>query len=222
LLYGDAGTGKTYSAVQLAKMLSIEGRRVIFIDPEFGAEKELLKLSDKELQNIELKITPDWVTFRDAVLSDDDCYIKIIDGLSEGLELFKRHLMKKFIAQGFFIIGEKEFPIKDLDTFTLPWGSYPKLYDEVKSIVYIILQHKYYILATMHPLKASEGKAELGQDIQRKFDTVLEMRRKEGDTINWYAIIKKNRGREDTTTNAVVKTPDIVLNTFKKKLEDEK
>ena len=139
LLVGEAGSGKTYNAVEIAGYLSEKGQKVMYIDPEFGAERELLKLTDAQLENIELKVCPEWVQFKEVISEDTDCYIKIIDGLSEALELFRRYLESKFIAQGFYLVGDKEFEIKDPDTFMLPWNTYPKVYDETRGVVYRLL-----------------------------------------------------------------------------------
>jgi len=218
LLIGEAGSGKTFNAVQIAGYLSEKGQKVMYVDPEYGAERELLKLTDAQLENIELRVCPEWMQFKEVIQEDADCYIKIIDGLSEALELFRRYLESKFVAQGFYVAGDTEFTIKDPDTFMLPWNSYPKVYDEARGVVYKLLRHDYQILATMHPLKASDTKRELEQSIKRKFDTVIEMRRSEGDTIKWYAVVKKNRGREDTQMNANIK-PESILSMFKRKFE---
>ena len=219
LLIGEAGSGKTYNTVQIAGYLSEKGQKVVYVDPEYGAERELLKLTDAQLENIDLKVCPEWIEFRDAICEEDaGCYIKIIDGLSEAIELFRRYLISKFISQGFYIAGDKEYDIKDIDTFMLPWNSYPKVYDEARNTVYELLRHSYNILATMHPFKASDTKLELEQSIKRKFDTVIETRRSEGDNIVWYAIVRKNRGREDTQMNANIK-PESILSMFKRKFE---
>jgi len=220
LLIGEAGTGKTYNAVRVAGYLSERGQKVTYIDPEFGAERELLRLTDAQLENIDLRVCPEWGQFKEAIRERTDCYIKIVDGLSEAIELFRRYLEAKFTAQGFYVVSDKEFEIKDPDTFLLPWASFPKVYDEMKYILYEMLQHDYQVLATMHPLRASDAKQELEQSIKRKFDTVIEMRRSEGDSVNWYAVVRKNRGREDAQMNINIK-PESILSLFKRKFEGE-
>ena len=107
LFIGNSGVGKTYQCVQTAKFLAENGKKVIFIDPEFGAERELRNLGkewfDKYGDNLELLVTPDWKSFRQAALDETECFIKIIDGIKEAMELFKDYLEQKFIAQGYYL-----------------------------------------------------------------------------------------------------------------------
>ena len=216
LLYGDTDTGKTYTAVKLSEFLVQQGKSVVFIDPEFGSHRELVKLPDEILEGIDLRVVRTYPEFRDACLEDSDCFLKIVDGLSEGMEIHKRFLEDKFIAQGEYVVGEKSFKIQDKDTFTLPWQTYAKLYDDLKGVVYRAIQHRYHFVMTMHPFKATETKTELMQSIMRKFDTVLELRRDETSEggVNRYGVIKKNRGT-DVSNCVLSDVAEVLINKFK-------
>jgi len=223
LLVGEAGSGKTYTSVKLAEFIASHGYTVIYIDPEYGAERELLNLSDDALDHIELIVAKTWPELKNAIEQNNKCFIKIVDSFSDALEHYKRYLESKFIAQGYYLIGEKEISIKDPDTFKLPWQSYSKLYDAFRDCVFTMLEHDYHILTTMHPLKGTDTKESLQQDIFRKYDTVIETRRAEGDTVKWYGVVKKNRGREDETL--FVKINDVantLIKLFEKRLGGSK
>jgi len=216
LLYGDTDTGKTFASAKLAAFLVENNKKVIFIDPEFGSQRELDLLSDDILEGIDLRVVRTYPEFRDACMEDSDCFLKVIDGLSEGMELHKRFLEDRFIAQGSYTVKDKTFKIEDIETFSLPWQTYAKLYSDLKGVVYKAIQHKYHFLMTMHPLKTTESRIELTQSIFRKMDTVLELRRDETSEggVNRYGVIKKNRGVD--VSNCVV--PDV-LEILKKKFE---
>lgn len=198
LLVGNAGTGKTYAAVKVASALSESELKVVFIDPEWGSNKELERLTDSQLENIDLKITPRWELYKDAVLSNDSCYLKVVDGISEGVNLYRKFLEERFVTQGFYNIGEKTFEIKDPSTFVLPWNFYARIYDSVRDMIYEMLEHDYHILVTMHYIGDSDAKKSLEQDIYRKVDSVLQMERtsSEGKPA-WFSMVRKNRGRDD-------------------------
>jgi len=89
--------------------------------------------------------------------------------------------------------------VKDPDTFALPWNYYPKLYDELVSMIYKLLMRKGHVICTMHPIGDNEARRKVEQDIFKKFDTIIHTHvttvenRKE-----WYGIVKKNRGKDVT------------------------
>jgi len=152
-------------------------------------------------------ITPDWKSFKHAVLEEKECFIKIVDGIKEAMELFKDYLEQKFIAQGYYIVEKNPIEIKDPDTFSLPYVMYPKLYDEVKNLIYELLrmEHNYHILVTSHWFGESDAKERLQEDIFRKFDTVIELKASKEETPTWWAIIHKNRGREKAGVSNVIR-----------------
>ncbi|RLE49111.1 MAG: hypothetical protein DRJ18_00275 [Candidatus Methanomethylicota archaeon] len=212
LLVGNSGTGKTYCCVKIAVELSKLGHNVVYIDPEFGSQREFLRYTDDELANIDLRVVDSWTEFKNAVLEPSKCTLKIVDGLSEVINLHQKYLMDKWFAQGYVDIGDKRVEIKDPDSFRFPWNLYPTLYDEVRHIIYELLyNHSYHFLMTMHPLQGTEAKERLQEDLFRKFDCVIELRRLEGDTPNWEAIIRKNRGKEDHSTVMRTREHDRLL-----------
>lgn len=199
LLTGGTGVGKTHTAVKIAEFVAEHGRRVVFIDTEYGAERELELLSDEVLENIELRVTPSWEMLKGAVFSNDDCFLKIVDGLSAVFELNKAFVEDRFVARGRYMVGEKEIEITDRAVFTLPWQSYPKVYDSVRSVCRELVEQKPHIICTHHPFGESETKMRLTEDIARKFDTILELRRtpvtQPKPAIRYEAVLRKHRGR---------------------------
>lgn len=216
LLVGEAGTGKTFAAVKVAEAAALAGLDVCYIDPDYGAERELDKLTDAALERIELKVVPDWRSAHDAMMADTRAAIKVIDDLTDIMEMFRKHLTGKFITQGYIVIGDEKIEITDPEAFVLPWGAWPRIYSEVRDIIYALLEHRYGLLCTMHPLreerKKNDARARLESDIYRKFDTVLETRMLTvKDTPEWQALIVKNRGRADRTTNLILRDVPAAL-----------
>lgn len=198
LLEGDSGTGKTYTAVKIAELVAETGRKVTFIDPEFGAERELMLLSNEVLENITLKITPNWERMKIAIETNDDCFLKILDGLTEVFEEVKRFLEAKYIAKGKYILGDKLMTILDPSVFVLPWAAYPKVYSEVLTSCRKLIEQKPHIIVTMHKLGDSSAQRRLTERIYRRFDTVLTLRRDAGilpiPSAVYMAQCKKHRG----------------------------
>lgn len=176
LLSGNSGSGKTYTAVKIAKLVAETGRKVTFIDPEHGAERELELLSDEVLENIDLKITPRWEMLRSAIESKDDAFLKILDGLSEVFELCKHFLEQRYISRGKYIAGEKEISITDPQVFVLPWVGYPKVYSEVLASCRKLVEQKPHMVVTMHDFGETDARRRLTENVYRKFDTVLELK----------------------------------------------
>lgn len=201
LLIGETGVGKTFTVTQIAKFVAEHGKKVVFIDPERGAERELELLSDEVLENIELKDTPEWDSFKNAVWNKDDCFLKVIDGLSEAFVSSKIWLEDRYVSHGEYMVGESEVKIKDREVFTLPWQAYSKVYDFIGKICHELVKQKPHIIVTMHSFGASATKEKLGSDVFRKFDTIMELRCRPstvGDKLVYDAVLKKHRGRPFT------------------------
>jgi len=68
LLYGDSGTGKTHCALKVAFLFSENGKKVCYVDPEFGTQREIVelaangKIGDEHLENVTMFVTPRWKT----------------------------------------------------------------------------------------------------------------------------------------------------------------
>ena len=218
LLRGESGTGKTHCALRVSFLFSESGKRVCYVDPEWGCQKEILELynagaiSDEHIENIEIYITPKWKSEKEEVRElDEGVYLGgfvnvfdrldgdliVIDSMSELMNIHKRYLEQKFISQGYYIPKEKEVEIKDPDTFTLPFQHYTKIYDELVGMVYKLLMRRGHMLCTMHPIGDSDSRKRVEQNIDRKFDTIIELYSTvENNEKTWFGIVKKNRGKD--------------------------
>jgi len=205
LLMGETGVGKTYQAVKIAELVASRGEKVVYIDPEYGAERELELLKDEVLDFIDLRVTPTWKEFELAVLQNDNCFLKIVDSLSDGFELAIRWLTDEYIRYGSYVIGDKEIPIKHRDVFVLPFQAYPKVYDGIRALCRKLVEHPYHLICTMHPLvrttkegetASTDARLRLEEDIFRKFDTIIRLETYvDKDKVRRYdAYLRKHRG----------------------------
>ncbi len=220
LFEGPTATGKTHTLLIISAIYAIAGKKVLYIDPEGGTDKEkwkvFNKLTDRQLENIELiqatnieiylKYMIGWteektIGTQKTIIQHglDDCDVKICDGLGNEIEQYKTQLSRKFQDQGYYEIGGKQFNIMNKETFVLPYQFYGKLYDQIKESLVVMLNHKYDIFASIHPLKQTDSQMELQQQIYQKFDSVTSLH-KQLNPINgcprWTGKIIKNRGRE--------------------------
>lgn len=211
LLIGDSGKGKTYSAVKVAKYVAEQGKKVVFIDPEYGCEREMEQLSDAVLENIELRVTPNWLDTKAALeKSDSDCFLKVLDGLGDIFEQNMNYLGERFLNQGYYVAGDSEKEIKHKETFVFPWSAYPKVYDTVRKVTRLLcITQTPHIICTMHSLGEAETRQRLTEDIYRKFDTTITLRcelveetdkvtQKPISKFEYQAILSKHRGRPIT------------------------
>jgi len=216
LLRGDSGSGKTHCALQVSFLFSEYGKRVCYVDPEWGCQKEIVELlvagviGEEHVENIEIYVTPRWRS-EDVKELDEGVYLGgfvnvfdmldgdliVIDSMSELMAIHKRYLEQKFISQGYYIPKEKEVEIKDPDTFTLPFQHYTKIYDELVGMVYKLLMRRGHMLCTMHPIGDSDSRRRVEQNIDRKFDTIIELHTTvEDNKKTWFGIVRKNRGKD--------------------------
>jgi ABC-type dipeptide/oligopeptide/nickel transport system ATPase component len=198
LLMGDSGTGKTYTAVKVAKLVAESGEKVVFVDPEYGAERELELLSDDVLEDIELKITPRWEMLKVAIEHNDSCFLKVVDGLAEVFESVKHFLEQRYIARGEYIVGDKSISISDPQVFVLPWAGYPKVYSEVLASCRKLVEQKPHIICTTHSFGETPTQRKLTENVYRKFDTVLELKKQSAalpvPSVAYTAQCRKHRG----------------------------
>jgi archaellum biogenesis ATPase FlaH len=214
LLRGASGTGKTHNALQVSFLFSRSGKKVAYVDPEWGCQKEIAStdVKDEDIANIDLYITTEWKRtlhqagdgiyiggFVNAMgkIAEGNYDLVIIDSMNEIMAIHKKYLEDKFIAQGFYIPKENVVEIKDPDTFSLPFQFYNKIYDEMLSVIYDMLQTNSHMLCTMHPIGDTDTKKRVQSEIDRKFDTIIEL----GVTIEenkkvWYGVVVKNRGKD--------------------------
>jgi len=237
LLYGSSGTGKTHTALMVSFLFSEHGKNVCYVDPEFGAQKEIVELAERgelrpeQVENITMFITPKWKTGKFEEKDDGvviggfvDIFdqlngdLIVVDSMNELMRIHKIYLEQKFIAQGYYVVGEKKFEIKDVDTWTLPWNYYPKLYDELIGMIYKLLMKPGHVICTMHPIGDNEARRKVEEDIFKKFDTIIATNvttvenRKE-----WYGIVKKNRGKD--VVARISKVDEKLVEMFRRVIE---
>lgn len=223
LFEGLSGSGKTKLAMTITKIYAINNKKVIYIDPEYGTDRDKEKifgnLTNRELENIELihatnidnyiKYMYGWDedksigTQVNIIKRGLNCDLKVCDGLGTEIELYKARLSRKFQEQGFYEIGGKRFDIKDKETWVLPFQFYGKLYDQIKEALVVMLDHKYDIICTLHPLKQTESQQDLQQSFYQKFDSVVRLQKSLllSGFPKWTGTVVKNRGRESPTTS---------------------
>lgn len=240
LFDGPTSTGKTWMALNITKLYAINGKKVLFIDPEDGVQRELDNgifddLTDEQLSNIEtiransvetyLKYMMGWVeekhvgsqtvTFPHGI----DYDLKICDGLMTEIEQYKYRLTQKFIKQGYYIQGEKQFSINNPDLFTLPYQFYAKVYDQLREGINTMMEHKYDIICTTHPFKSTDAHRALEQSIHARFDSVVRLNKiilPQG-TPKWSCTIIKNRGKESPDKSNSLDNVTPILTYFIKK-----
>ncbi len=218
LFEGLTGTGKTHIAMIITKIYAMNNKKIIYIDPEHGTDRDLYNifgtLTDEQLGNITMIHASDIETYLKYMIGYTeekhigtqtiektygiDCDLKVCDGLTTEIELYKTRLTQKFLKQGYYEIGGTRFTINNPDTFVLPYQFYAKLYDQVKENLLLMSQHNYDIVCTMHPLKDTESQKSLEQSIYQKFDSIIRLNKIQlpNGTPKWDANIVKNRGRE--------------------------
>lgn len=222
LLTADSGSGKTYTAVKAAKLVAENGKKVVFIDPEYGAERELELLSDEVLENIELKITPRWEMLKIAIEAKDECFLKIVDGLSEVFESCKFYIEQRNLARGTYTAGDTVKDIVDRETYTLGWVEYPKVYSEVLASCRKLVEQKPHIICTTHSFGETPSNKKLTENVYRKFDTVLELVKQSATlplpSVNYLAICRKHRGKSISGAGRVPSHIEQVERLFKRRL----
>ncbi len=239
LFEGPSGTGKTKLSMIITSIYAMNNKKVLYIDPEKGTDKDSEKtfgcLTDKELENIEmvyatnidiyLKYMFGWTEDKSIgsqinIIQHGLNYdLKVCDGLGTEIELYKTKLSRKFQEQEYYEIGGKRFEINNKDTWVLPYQFYGKLYDQIKEAIVVMLDHKYDIIATMHPLKQTEGQQDLQQHIYGKFDSVIRLNKQVLPTgfPRWNGTIVKNRGRESPDKSNILESFDPMIVYFIKK-----
>ncbi len=240
LFIGKIATGKSLIALIVTKLYAMNGLKVIYIDPEDGTQREIERgifddLTDEQLNNIEivhandldtyLKYVNGWTeekVFGSQVIKIEhgkDCDLKICDGLIAEMDMCKFQLTQKFIAQKFYTIGDKQFPIKNPDLFMFPYALYGKLYDQLRDIISAMIIHKYDIICTSHPFKETDAQQMLEQSIYGKFDSVIEFNKKlkSNGHPKWDGVVEKNRGREFPDKSNNIESAKPIIAYFIKK-----
>lgn len=245
LFEGLTSSGKTNISLKIAKLYLLNDKRVVFIDPEHGADRDIEvlfnDLTDEQLERFELISATNIETYLKYMLGWTEerrtanelikiehglnCDLKVCDGLVAEIGLYKARLTQKFLKQGYYTIGDKNFTISNPETFVLPYNFYGKLYDQIVEALIVMMDHKYDIICTTHPFKETESQQALEQIIYAKFDSVIRLNKLTltMGTPKWTATIIKNRGKEAPNKTNVLDTVDPILKYFIKKFNmDEK
>lgn len=240
LFEGLSGDGKTYTSLLIASIYAMADKKVLIVDPQSGTDRDEERifglLTDKELENITIVDAVDikdylkyMYGFREEKKVGDHTYydnhyldydLKICDGISDEITLFKTKLMQKFKEKGYYEIGGKQFNIRDEDTFVLPYQFYSKLYDQVVEALVVMLQHDYDIICTMHPLRETDAQQYLKQNIYQKFDSVIKFNKSVvGGIPKWSGTVVKNRGRDSPDKSNILESIELLLIYFIKKFD---
>lgn len=239
LFEGHSGYGKTWLLGNISKIYAIAGKKVLYIDPEKGSDKQKNKifssLTDEELEKITvikatnintyIKYMLGWTETKQAgsqvveIGYGNDYDLKVCDGITTEIEQYKTALTNKFIKQGYYTIADKIFNISNKETFVLPFNFYAKLYDQIKEALVTMLDYNYDIIASIHVLKNTTGQKDLQESIYQKFDTIIKLNKVVLPTGNpkWDATIIKNRGKESPNKSNYVDDTNKLLRYFIKK-----
>lgn len=240
LFEGLTSVGKTWLSLNIVKIYLMNNKKVLYIDPEDGVQRELDRgifddLTDEQLANIEmihannietyLKWVNGWIEDKsigpqiNKVQHGLNYDLKICDGIMTEIEQYKFRLTQKFIRQGYYVIGEKQFPISNPDLFTLPYQTYNKLYDQLRDAITTMMEHQYDIICTTHPFKNTDSQKALEQSIFGKFDSVIHLNKLLLPSGNpkWNATIVKNRGKESPDKSNTIDNVNPILIYFIKK-----
>lgn len=240
LFDGATSAGKTWVSLNITKLYAMNGKKVLYIDPEDGTQRELDSgifddLTDEQLSNIEiihansvetyLKWMHGWI--EDKSIGPQEIKIphginydlKVCDGIMTEVEQYKYRLTQKFIKQGYYIQGDKQFPITNPDLFTLPYQFYSKVYDQLREGVNTMMEHSYDIICTTHPFKTTDAHRALEQSIHARFDSVVKLNKMllpNGSPL-WNCTIVKNRGKESPSKSNNLDSVIPILTYFIKK-----
>ena len=236
---GKSGTGKTNLCLKITKIYAMNKKRVLYIDPQHGTDRDSKKifgdLSANELENIELIHATNIDTYikymygwtedksigpqKNIVQYGLNYDLKICDGLGSEIELYKAKLSRDFQNQGFYEISGRRFDITNKSTWVLPYQFYGKLYDQIKEAIIIMLDHKYDLITTLHPLKQTDAQQALQESFYGEFDSVVRLNKlllPNGNPM-WNATIVKNRGRESPDKSNTMESVDPLILYFMNK-----
>jgi hypothetical protein len=222
--------------LNIAKLYLLNGKKVLFIDPEDGIQRELDRgvfddLTDEQLDKFEpihandietyLKWVHGWTEDNQEIKIQHgiDYDLKVCDGIMTEIEMYKTRLTSKFIKNGYYVLGDKQFPINNPDLFTLPYQFYAKLYDQLREAIITMMEHKYDIICTTHPFKETDAHKALRQSVYARFDSVVKLNKldlPDGRPL-WNATIVKNRGKENPNKSNRLDSTYPILTYFMKK-----
>jgi hypothetical protein len=175
LLKGASGSGKSFTCAKIAGYVASQGWNVLYMDGEKGAVKELRKLEDNVLVNID-RVRFD--NYEDLVNNiefkkkekGDRLKLIIIDPMHL-LEVARLSAKDAFYQQGYYYVGEKKVEITNKKTFDLRGYMYQVPNTWVLEFLTDLANAEQDIIATvMTPNKYDEKSPYDG-----KFDYVFEL-----------------------------------------------
>jgi len=172
LLEADSGAGKTYACVKCAEAVSLNNKKVLYLDVDEGATLELLNLSDEVLENITyINIDNYSDLYKILKHKAENYYLVIIDMLYPHLKDWARHHVREaLLKQGYYYLGEKKVPITNPETFDLRGFMYSLANNKEKEIFIILRKLKPHIICTAYPLDDDKK-----NQIRGYFDIVLQI-----------------------------------------------
>jgi len=226
LLKGATGTGKTYTACQIAKFLSEKGKKTFYIDNQKGASDELGNFDEEVLKNIEYHSTFSFDDMHEIVRGSkrDGANLTVIDDLGLLQMLSRRSATERFIKQGYFYgamakggeIGK--IPIDNPNLFHLTGFMYANPNRKEEDFLVDMVEQN-HMIATVMTDELGEFK---GREVDGWFGIIMKMSAREekdeaGDLhTNYYGELLKDRGAVFRSKNEDVDVGTLILNPYKR------
>jgi len=201
LFIGETGVKKTMSCCKIAGEVSKAGGNVLYIDTEYGAEKYLLEMSDKELENIELVVPKGFMGIKYSLvkfatgdygkesiekvmekewfdyitISDVKVFDLVIVDPFDIVKEARLEARKRYLEQGYYYIGEKKVSIDNKSTFGLRGYMYETPNTWATELYDFMVRSKYHFIHTvMLPNKYVE-------EFYGYYDSVFHLTKAEND-----------------------------------------
>jgi len=226
LLKGSTGTGKTYTACQIAKFLSEKGKKTVYIDNQKGASDELSNFDDEVLKNIEYRNTFSFDDMHEIVRQSagKGVSLTVVDDLGL-LQMFsRRSATERFIKQGYFYgamakggeIGK--IAIDNPNLFHLTGFMYANPNRKEEDFLMDMVEQNHIIGAVM----TDELGNVKGREVDGWFGIIMKMTtREEKDEegvlhTRYYGELLKDRGAVFQKKNEDVDVGTLILNPHKR------
>jgi len=226
LLKGATGTGKTYTACQIAKFLSEKGKKTFYIDNQKGASDELANFDEEVLSNIEYRNTFNFDDMHEIARTSakEGAMLTVIDDLGLLQLLSRRSATERFIKQGYFYgamskggdIGK--VAIDNPALFHLTGFMYANPNRKEEDFLVDMIEQNHIIGAIMTD-KVGEFK---GREVDGWFGIIMKMKTKEEKDkdgvlrTNYYGELVKDRGAVFQKENEDVDIGTLILNPHKR------
>lgn len=217
LLKGPSGGGKSFACAKIAGYVAGLGWNVLYMDGENGAVRELKKLDDNVLVNIDrVKFNnyEELVNGIEVIKKEKGDRLKliIVDPMHL-VEIARLSAKDAFYQQGYYYVGEKQVKITNQKTFDLRGYMYQVPNTWVLDFLIDIANTEQDVICTiMTPNKYDEKTPYDG-----KFDYVFDMSY-DKDKVEFVAMPMKLRGAE-ATSNPIKNIWSALVDNFKAKYE---